>query len=78
MKNILLISVLFTLINSIGYSQILESFKDKNNKIGLKDLNGKVIVAPKYDNFYTTFDGKLDFSENDGLAAFEIAGKWVY
>lgn len=76
-KSILLLLSFNILINTF-YSQILYPYKGVNNKFGLKDQKGNVIAPPIYDSFFSTYDGKLDFSEtagNERLAAFEKDGK---
>lgn len=54
-QRICFFTVVFIFTQIVSYSQTLETFKGDNDKWGIKNNKGKIIVPARYDNLYKFF-----------------------
>lgn len=49
--------------NILGYTDALSPYRDENGNMGYVDLDGNIVIEPRFDNAYYFCNGTAEVSE---------------
>lgn len=61
--------------NILGYTDALSPYRDENGNMGYVDLDGNIVIEPRFDNAYYFCNGTAEVSENGETFYIDINGE---